>query len=155
MFEPPSPFRGITYLAQAEFYVYFFIAMGEIYYEVFYLILRDAFNYCDQQFLLVPLFICVSVLMYYSHYAEVEYQWMEDNLAHQEKRYKEKKIGMIKKAKMTVGFLHNFYKEYMWVCLIKFITSTIFLTVAWYIRFRNENGYNDNDYPPGHCKTYD
>ena len=139
MFEPPSIFRLMLLMPQAEFYLYFFTAAGEIYYEIFYKVFRKEFNTCNEQFILVPLFIFVCVMMYYSHYAEVEYQWMEDNLAHQEKRYKEKKIGMIKKAKMTVGFLHNFHKEYMWVCLMKFISSTVYLTIIWYIRYLNDN----------------
>ena len=86
--------------------------------------------------------------MYYAHYAEVEIEWMQDNLAHQEKRHREKKINKVKKAKMSVGFLYNFQKEWLWVCIMKLLVSTVFLIDIYIVKFRNSSGSNE-----GTCKV--
>ena len=55
---------------------------------------------------------------------------------------------------MSVGFLYNFQKEWLWVCMMKLAVSTVFLIDIYIIKFRNESGYNNAD-KNADCKILD
>ena len=92
------------------------------------------------------MFVCYFVLCYFTQHAEVEWEWMGENLVFFNKQYKARKYTKVKQAERTVEFLKNFQKEYIKVCIIKALASTLFLSCFWYIRYRNDNGINNDQY---------
>ena len=55
---------------------------------------------------------------------------------------------------MSVGFLYNFQKEWLWVCMMKLAASTVFLIDIYIVKYRNESGANDDD-KFANCKVLD